>query len=200
MPAVTNGYCTTAELKTRIAKDQGDQDDILNGCINAASRMIDQHTRRYFWTSSSTSARVFRPDGCEYVKIDDLVSVTTLKTDSADNGTYDTTWTSTEYQLHPINGYRGGITWPYTAIQAASTRQFPVTGRRHRVQVTGQWGWSSVPTDIREACLILASQLWTRKDSAAGVLGFDGIGAEVRVGVQLDPHVRMLLAHYVKVD
>lgn len=200
MSVVTNGYCTKDELKAYIEIDHAVTDEAITVAINAASRAIDYHCQRRFYKDTTATARTFQTDRTDRALVDCFYSTgsLTIKTDSADNGTFDTTWSASEYELRPTNGVRAGLEgWPYFEIAQASTRQFPCSGRRHRVQVTALWGWNAVPPMVKEACLIWSSRLLKRADSPTGVLG--GFADDViRVSSRIDPDVEMLLAPYRK--
>jgi hypothetical protein len=62
------------------------------------------------------------------------------------------------------------------------------------LQVTARWGWSSVPIEVYEACLLKAAALYKRRDSVQGVAGFGDFGV-VRIG-RSDPDVIDLLGPY----
>jgi hypothetical protein len=70
--------------------------------------------------------------------------------------------------------------------------------RTHTVQVTGSFGWSAVPLDVRMACILQAQRLFKRFDSPLGVAGFGDMGV-IRVS-RVDTDVQALLAPYVKVS
>jgi hypothetical protein len=55
------------------------------------------------------------------------------------------------------------------------------------VQVTALWGWSGVPDAIRQACLLQASRLLSRRDSPFGVAGSPEAGTELRLLVEARP-------------
>ena len=38
-----------------------------------------------------------------------------------------------------------------------------------RIQVTGTWGWPAVPVLVRQASLMLATELFKQKDAPAGM-------------------------------
>lgn len=199
--AVVNGYCTAANLRERFGLDTSDNDALLINAINAASRMIDGHCHRRFYVDSTVSARTFYASDCDHVKVDDFSTTTGLivKTDSADNGTFDQTWTiATDFQVEPLNGVSDGIEGhAYTRIRRVGTRMFRA-GRRPRVQVTAKWGWASVPDQVEDACMIQAARLFRRKDTPDGISsGFEGFGV-VRVNTRMDPDVEMLLAPFRK--
>ena len=122
----------------------------------------------------------------------DLVSITSLKTDEAGDGTFETTWAASDYELGPIDRDTGR---PYTRIDAVASKVFPTyygTGRRARVEITGVWGWAAIPVEVKQACLIKATRLLTRMQSPNGIAGLDQFGP-VRISRSDDPDVVMLL-------
>jgi hypothetical protein len=80
------------------------------------------------------------------VFVDDLQSITTLKTDADGSGVFGVTWTASDYQLNPLNGLAGGITTPYTQVRAIGEYLFPIYEPRNvnaneaSVQIAGVWG------------------------------------------------------------
>lgn len=193
--AITNGYCTLAQIKTSAGITDTVDDELLELAVEAASREIDAATERQFFQTAAT--RIYTPRDSFVTEIDDLLTLTTLKTSSAANGTFDITWTATDYQLEPLNGITGGIEVPYNAIRAVDTYNFPTSGGEATVQVTGTFGFSSVPTAIKQATVLLALRIFKRNDSPLGVAGFGDIGV-IRVG-RLDPDVEAMIMPYKKV-
>lgn len=194
---ITNGYCTLDELKAslRIPVSDTVDDDLLELAVESASRDIDQATERVFY--SATATRIFTPRDSYNCSIDDLVSVTTIKSSSAADGVFDTTWTSSDYQLMPLNGIAGGMAVPYDLIYAVGDYTFPQSGQEATVQVNGTWGFSSVPTAIKQATVLLAARIFKRNDSPGGVMGFGDLGV-IRVG-RMDPDIDRLIQPYKKV-
>jgi len=198
--AVTNGYVDLALVKKALRITDDIDDEILELSIEAASREIDGYCERVFY--QATESRVFIPEDSFTTRIDDLVSITSLKTSSTGD-TFDTTWSATDYQLEPNNGIAGGLVTPFTRIRAIGDYVFPtwvaqnVNHYEATVQVTGTWGWSAVPTAVEQAALLLTLRQYRRYDSPLGVAGFDEMGV-VRVG-RIDPDVQKLLMPFRKV-
>jgi hypothetical protein len=71
--------------------------------------------------------------------------------------------------------------------------QFPVALDKPLVQVTAQWGWNAVPSDIKQACILLSIRGFARLNAALGVVGFADMAVQVRA---VDPDVRDLLHTY----
>lgn len=193
--AITNGYCTLAQIKNSAGITDSVDDDLLELAVEAASREIDGACERQFFQTSAT--RVYTPRDSYVTDIDDLVTVTTIKTSSAADGTFDTTWETTDYQLEPLNGLAGGIVSPANSIRAVGDYNFPMSGSEATVQVTGTFGFASVPTQITQATVLLGSRIFKRNDSPLGVAGFGDIGV-IRVG-RLDPDVEVMIAPFKKV-
>lgn len=208
--AITNGYATLNELKSRLGIGDTDEDSEIEAAVEAASRFIDQHCRRRFYVDDDVSARTYYADseptfdarGCRrsVVQVHDISTTTGLvvKTDTSDDGTFDTTWDAADYQLEPLNGVVDGVEgWPYTRLVAVKSREFPSWGERARVEITAKWGWTAVPTEVAEACRIQAARLYRRKHSPDGIAGGFDFGT-VRVSSRVDPDVEQLLMPFVR--
>ena len=193
--AITDGYATLSDVKAALRITDNVDDSLLEISIEAASREIDGWCERVF--TSSTATRIYRPTDVFTVDVDDLQSITTLKTDSDGSGVFDVTWESTDYQLNPLNGLAGGISTPYTQVRAIGQYLFPIYEPRNvnsneaSIQITGVWGWASIPTAVKQACIILSMRQFKRYDSPTGVMGFGDLGV-MRVG-RVDPDVEKLL-------
>lgn len=192
--AISNGYLTLSEARGYMLPSGGDTNDDtrIEIAVEAASRAIDDFCRRRFYTSSDT--RYYTASRNDLLYVDDLVSVTTLKTDAGSDGAFETTWDSSDYLLKPFNANTDGR--PYTQIaSAAGGRAFPTVDRG--VEIVGSFGWPSVPTAVKQACALQAHRLFKRGTEAplgiAG-LGFDGSG--MRLMSKLDPDVELLVKPY----
>ena len=190
--AITNGYATLAQVKAAMRITDNVDDDLLETAIESASRQIDGHCERRFYTTATT--RFYTPNDSFICEVDDLVSITSLKTSSDVDGSFDTTWASTDYQLEPLNGIAGGMDVSYTQIRATGDYLFPLSGGEATAQVIGTFGWANVPSDIEQACIILSQRQYKRYDSPLGVAGIGDIGI-IRVS-RIDPDVASILAPY----
>ena len=196
--AISNGYCTLATVKAALRVTDTVDDALIELAIEAASREIDGICDRVFYQTTAT--RVFQPQSLLDCQIDDLVSVTTFKT--ADDGiTFDTTWAVTDYQLQPLNSTAGGSTVPANSVRAIGSYFFPSFsdnyGPTATVQIAGVWGWSAVPTAIKQATVLLAMRQFKRFDAPLGIAGFGDLGG-IRVG-RVDPDVEALVMPFKKV-
>jgi hypothetical protein len=193
--AITNGYCSLNELKASLRITDNVDDALLELAVESASREIDSSCERTFY-NMGTATRYFVAQDAFYTEIDDLISITHLKTDPDGDGSYTITWSATDYQLEPLNGFVSGIVSPSTGIRAKDTYLFPVEEGEALVEVRGVWGWSATPVAVKQATIIMASRLYKRNDSPLGVAGFGDIGV-VRVA-KLDPDVEALIMPFKK--
>lgn len=179
-------YATVEALKSRLGVEDSVDDYELHAACFAASRAVEQHARRVFWRTATGTVRTFQADNPASLTLpffSELVSVSALATDEDGDGTFETSWSATDYQPLPFNT-AGPELRPYTQIRTVGTRVFPTqtnSGRIDRVQITGVFGWPTVPPSIRQAALILAQETFKAKDSVGGVAGFGEFGV-VRLG------------------
>lgn len=195
--AITNGYCTVDELIEWNRATVAPNSLTLERAINACSRGIDRFCERTYF--QLTEARFFDV-GCEQVvhlgPYNDLVSATEIKTDDNRDGTFPTTWATSDYQPLPLNPNAGPEPRPYTDLRATGTRVFPeVSGTRTGlIRITGTWGWPAIPDAINQACVMHAARIFNRKESPQGVAGWGEFGM-IRVG-RTDPDVVAFLEPY----
>jgi len=197
--SITNGYTTLQSVKNAliIPLDNYEDDGYLEATIESVSRMIENHTGRRFYATSET--RYYSAINSDEVMVDDLLTVTTLKTDDDEDGTFETTWTTSDYHLMPMNAATNGR--PYTWIETSGygSYSFPVNVKKG-VQIVGSFGYcaiTSLPKPVAEACKLQSIRLFKRKDAPFGVIA----GGELQQGMtipDLDPDVKMLLSAYVR--
>jgi hypothetical protein len=191
--AITNGYATLAQVKAalRIPSSDTIDDALLEMAIESGSRAIDGYTNRNFY-SSGTVVRVYAPSSSYVTEIDDLISLTTLRSASDDDSGFDITFASTDFQLEPLNGNVDGQPTPFTQIRAIGDYLFNQFEGEATVQVTGVFGFATVPIAVRQATVIQSSRIYKRLDSPLGVAGISDIGI-MRVSSRLDPDVAQLV-------
>lgn len=184
---ILNGYTTLATLKARLGIADTSDDAALEGVIEAVSRWIDAYTGRRFYAAVET--RYYTPEWENYLRIDDLLSVTSLKTDEDGDRVYETTWVATDYYLEPDNAPLKGS--PYTMIRASGSKLFPSV--RRGIEIVGSFGYSATtPKLIEEACIVQSARLFRRKDAPFGVTGAPEVG-QLTVIPRIDPDVKTLL-------
>ncbi|RZQ59833.1 head-tail connector protein [Amycolatopsis suaedae] len=190
-------YITLASLKNYL----GITDDVDNGrledALASATQEIEDHTGRQFNDAGVASARIYERWGCDLVYVDDFHTTDGLivATDENDDGTFETVWPASDYQLEPLNGIHAGRPgWPYNVIRTVNDHDFP-RGRRATIRVTARWGWSAVPKPVQQACRILAAETRKLADAPFGVAGYGEFGP---MRVRDNPLLVKKLAPYVR--
>lgn len=188
-------YCTPDELKAYRRIDDTVDDDQITLAITAASRAIDEHCNRQFGTVSAAAARYYTARWsrtyCDYVvEIDDLQSMSqfAIAHDSDASGAYATAITG--YTLLPRNAASLGEVWTEIRLHNAGS------SAEEAIQVTAKWGWTNVPDPVKQAALMQASRVFSRRESPYGVAGSPQTGSEVRLMAKVDPDVKVVLAPF----
>lgn len=198
---ITNGYATLEEVKAALRVIDTIDDALIETAIEAASREIDGHTERFFY-NAGTETKLFIPTDFFLCEVDDLISVTTIKT-RAQGTAFSVVFGENDFQLEPLNGNVGGIDTPFTRIRAIGDKLFPqfdirdTNAFKATVEVTGVFGFSEVPKAINQATILLGMRQFKRFDAPLGVAGFGDIGA-INI-TRVDPDVMALIAPFRKV-
>lgn len=192
-------YVTTAELKSFVNISDSVDDAFLALAISAASRAVDLYTNRQFGAITgaeewSYTAEWDRRRRRWLIPIDDLMTasgltVTVVDTEGDDVGNVDL------YELEPINAVSRDSR-PWTEIVVRPDAAHKPTWLRNGVQVTATWGWSTVPDTVKEATLLQASRIFSRRTSPYGVAGSPDLGSELRLLARLDVDVAVSLGPY----
>jgi hypothetical protein len=193
--AINQGYATLAQIKAAVRITDAIDDSLLEMAVESASRMIDAECDRNFY-SSGTATRDFMPNDPYTVDTDDLTSIVSVKIDDAGEGTFPITLQTTDYQTEPLNQRVSGNAFPIYRLRMIGDYLLPIWGRQATVRIEGVYGFTPVPIQVTQACIIQASRIYKRLDSPLGVAGFGDMGA-IRVG-KVDPDVAMLIRPYKK--
>jgi hypothetical protein len=195
-------YATRNQIKAALRIGTADtiDDELIDNCAGAASRLIDGYSSRKFWTSGTAETRLYTASNAYVCQIDDIAGTAiTLQSSTNADGTFDVTWQTNDYQLEPLNGNLDGLTWAYDRIRATGDYVFPNIdtnyGEQALVKLTAIFGWPAIPEPVTQATIIQASRIFKRYDSPLGVAGFGDLGA-IRVSRALDPDVAQLVEPY----
>ena len=196
--ALTNSYCTLAQVKAGLRITDSVDDTLLEMAAESASRAIDSYCNRVFYSTGTAVVRYYSPQDSYLCDIDDLVSLTSLYTNSDETqSSYNIQWTSEDRQLEPLNGLADGQPTPFTRIRAIGEYTFQTLNGEASVKVTGVFGYSAVPIAITQATVIQSSRIYKRLDSPLGIIS--GELGTMRVGTRLDPDVAQLVDGFRKV-
>jgi len=194
---ITNGYCTLAEVRQLLGYSiltETTSDAMIEKVIEAASRAIDSWCDRRFYTASVDETKYYT---AKYYNAlfpeEDIVSITTLKTDEDGDGTFEVTWATTDYLLLPFNqSYKNII-----EIDPEGEHTFPAT--KQGVQIVGKFGYCAIndrPPEVTTFCMLLAVRLFKRMSEAPfGVMGFSETGQSTVIPSD-DPDAKMLIGKY----
>jgi len=191
-------YVTLDEAREYRGISDVADDAQLSIAITAASRAIDRTANRQFGLVASVEDRFYtavwhRRRGVFLVEIDDLMTETgfVLAYDSDEDLSFGTTAVSGDWRLLPTNAAAKGEPWTQIEIRHDASAQPPPT--EGAVKVTARWGWTTVPTDIEQACLIQVGRLFERRQSPFGIAGSPEAGSELRLLERLDPDVGVIV-------
>lgn len=198
--AIVNGYLTIDEAVQYVGRNETRDTTELEDVVTSVSRLIDRYCGRQFFQSTSTSRYFDSLNGTdiEFGAFNDLVSASSVSYDSNDDGTYDSTLTATAYQLLPTRN-TAPITEPFTSLRLLNGSTFPyapaASGRTGLIRITGTWGWSAVPVEIKQAARIMVAEVAKMADAPLGVAGFGEFGV-VRLSRSMPARAMHLLQPY----
>jgi hypothetical protein len=186
------------EHRQKLDTSNTTQDAIIGSLITVASDMIMNYTQREFvdvaGSGDTPTARTYRYEGRGVLPLgqDDARSVTQVRIDTDTDSP--TTLDATQWKAHPTRQRDGVITALHligVSGPVQTTQAYPVY---REVEVTGTWGWPSVPEQVERACILLVMDLLSRtsswrNDDSDGLLPSSG-------GVAMPLHVRTMLAPY----
>lgn len=195
---ISRDYVELEDLKKTLTLDGVTFANLdLAEVLAAASRKVDEKTERRFWLDADVNqVRHYSPDDPCLLYIDDVVQITSLKTDDAGDGTFENTWTlNTDYVREPLNAAAAGAPWTTLVVHPSGSFRFPI-GYPRSVELTGQFGWPAVPAGVKTATKLLAHRYVKRlREAPHGVVGFGMDGAVVRIQ-SIDPDVEDLLTPF----
>lgn len=138
-----HAYVNLTDMKAHLdISDISDTSDDarLRSCIESASVALDIAFNRRF--QPYTATRYYTAKASRALKVDDLLSVTTLKTLTTNaNGTrtYGDTWSTTDYDLWPYDAPDDRE--PYTQIEVNPGGLYTFPTNALGVEVSGVWGY-----------------------------------------------------------
>ena len=204
MATLTDRLVTEDDLKELLGIGDTVDDNRLTLAADAATQMVQAYCDRHFVQQAAATARVYVASTPWLVEVDDISTTTGLvvKTDEDDDGVFETTWATGDYQLEPLNGKMGGQTWPYTRLRAIQSREWPSDFGQAVVQVTARWGWANpddsslyIPQPVTQAAEIQGVSIFKSADAPLGIAGFGDIGI-MRLRQAMHPVAAALLAPY----
>lgn len=202
MAAVTDSYASVEDYRAYFKGIDGTNDPRVQAALDTASRYIDSVAGgRFFTKDAAVVARSFYPPYAgRSLYVDDIASTSGLviKSDVNIDGTFETTFASTDYQLKPLTAAAGPeptpwncIYIPYWSTQALFVPQVPI-------QVTALWGHPSMPARVKTACMEIAAILLLT--SARATTRIDSMGVVMTPNAQARSIVMELITPYSRVE
>ncbi|MFI7677873.1 head-tail connector protein [Actinophytocola sp. NPDC049390] len=176
-------YCASADLKAYLRVGDTIDDAQIALAISAASRSVDRYANRQFGLVAAPEARTYTAywdrNVCKWaVQIDDLMTETGLVVE-------------TTYTMHPRNAAQKGRPWTRLYLDSAPADT-------DAVEVSGRWGWTTVPDPVKQATLLQANRILERRDAPFGIAGSPDQGSEMRILAKVDPDAAVVLGPYVR--
>lgn len=152
-------YATAAEYRAVVGRTDTGQDTQIDTDLTAVSRLLDRRLGRFFGKDQADVARIYAPaEPSAYLWIDDLSTApTSLKLDGDNDGAFETTLASSDYEMLPLNAALDPEARPYTRIGMTPWGNYGSFTAGVRVQVTGKFGWPTVPSLIKAATIQLCA-------------------------------------------
>lgn len=139
-----------------------DSDALIGSLISVASDAITNYTQRRFQPAETAAAKSFAYDGRGVVHVAPFVlrSVSQVRIDTDEDSP--TTLDSDEYALRPLGTIDGVFTrvhlFGFTVVRS-DAHAYP---QERVVEITGDWGYSSVPEPVERACILTVSAMLAR--------------------------------------
>ncbi len=154
-----NCYGNLTRLKSLLNKTGTADDTDLLMLLNVASREVDKYCHQTFYTESRT--RYYDGQGTYFDPKDNLLSISSLKTDEDGDGTYENTFnlTSTsdsiDCYLYPLNSY------PKMWLEINSEGDYGgfASGVKRGVQVIGVFGYGESATPYADTAVDTSAAL-----------------------------------------
>lgn len=199
-PTTAASYLGLEEFKKTLSltgQNYADQDAQL--ALEAASRGLEAAYETTWTLGASNETRYYAGRG-RLVLLGDAISLTTVTVDLSGFGAYDITLAATDYHLRPANhglAANGGNGMPYEELVLArsATQTYGFPPGLEAVKITGQFGWETVPSAVKQAVGIVAQRLLRRaREAPFGAVALGSEGVVMRAGqVAADPDIAFLL-------
>lgn len=143
------GYCSVADLRDKGITSEKATDEELGKAIRLATQIIDSFCNRNFWRREKKY--LLDGDGSSVLFLDDrpVIKILSLKID-------DVELAPSEYKVYSEPGYI-----KITGLEPMPGKKmkglFP--GGDQNIEVYGQFGFETIPAEVRQACIILSIDL-----------------------------------------
>lgn len=191
-------YATLDELKEYLRIDDDVDNTDLQGAISTASAEIDHLCSRTFSPKEDPAvSRFFEPwyDRNAYrwvLPVDDIFDETDLALHL---------WNGVDDYDDLLTGWTLVNTTKRSTIVLPESTTYAPGGpydSASAVKVTGKFGWEETPAAVKRACLILATRIHKRRESAFGLVNTLDGSEQTRLTRTIDPDAANALKPYIR--
>lgn len=189
-------YCAVADVKAYLDSPDTSDDTLLTSVISRVSSMIDAYMRTirssFVSFEAQTLTKYFDGDGYRFLEVPDLLTITTLASDTGLDGLYSTTIASTDYWLLDVAPY----TWIELTGRGTTTA---FTEGTRTIKIVGTWGYAATcPAAVTEAVIEECARVFKSKAAAwSDAIGVAGDGGVV-LSRALSARSKMILDSYAR--
>lgn len=202
--AITDPYASVEDYKAVAGRKDESKDEAILEALKAVSQTITAETHQFFTKDAAAVARVWYGDGSDRLRLygqDNCPGIAdstgmTVVFDSGYNGTYETTFATGSYELHPLSAALGREPGPYKELFLPywTTGSYRFWLRGYRVKVTAIYGWPSVPAGIKRRTIELARML--QMDGPRTSNRFDDMGVLLTTSREARSIINQIAAQY----
>lgn len=205
---VSGNLCELGDVRAQLELPDSDttRDTLIQTLIPQASQVIMQETDREFAPATASATRRFRIES-HIVSLApyDLRTVSSISLHPESTSPLSLTVTQ-DYQLHPIGAPSG----TYTSLQlsgllvSAFTSTTAFNFGYSLMDITGAWGFATIPPDVNRACALTVAS-WLRRDISAFAEASEmdvgtGLGPTLGTSFSLPFDAKELLAPYYRLS
>ncbi|WP_460357188.1 hypothetical protein [Mycobacterium sp. ZZG] len=170
----------------------------LTMAVDTASRSVDRACGRKFGLLDEPVARYYtaeydRARRVWVIPTDDFATTDGLTVEYV-GSQYDSLITG--YLPAPVNAVVDGMVW--TSLVIGSGAAVAPNSTENGVRITAKWGWPTVPPAVKQATLIQAHRLYSRRVAPFGLAGNPEVG-QVRLLDRLDVDLVTSVRPYARV-
>jgi hypothetical protein len=206
---------TLAEMKAAMNISAGDEDPVRDAkyeqAIRYASSAVRKFADRAFGTAEVPGTRIYEYDSSGFMDIDDCMAVTAV---AFIFGGFETPLEEFYWRPEPQEGppydyltipHWAGIYSPQMGFKTnldviSKDRGWP--GLMPTVKVTANWGWPTVPEDVKEATMLTAAAMAEKPDEyvAESIAGYSYTSANrsAAAPTAIPSRAQDILASYVR--
>jgi hypothetical protein len=167
---MANWYATYSDIETQAAIPSGTAAQaVMASFLESASRIIDRDNFRHYY--SLTETRYCDGTRGDELLVPDLLSITTFKGDTNEDGTYEETWTEgTDFWLE--NAKQWTARFPKHIIRLTGRGSYAFGYSPRRYEIAGIWGYGdgqrAAPWDLLVPTATIATTSGTTLTLSAG--------------------------------